>query len=105
MKIMLVPSNVLPIPSVKGGAVEQLITSLLNVNEKEQRVKFYVISVNDEEAKKANNYVSSEFFYYDKETSVFFDINYSNLIFLKYLFHALHVDCFLSSNIILILFT
>ncbi|MGO5048685.1 glycosyltransferase family 4 protein [Dysosmobacter sp. Sow4_B12] len=50
--IMLLPPTVFPIPAVCGGAVEQLITHLLDVNEIENRATFIVVSKYDERAAK-----------------------------------------------------
>lgn len=50
MKIVLIMPNVFPIPAVKGGATETLITNLLKENEKEGKIDFTCISVYDEKA-------------------------------------------------------
>ena len=50
--IMILPPTVFAIPAVEGGAVEQLITHLLDVNEIENRVKFILVSKYDERASK-----------------------------------------------------
>ena len=39
-KICLVVGNTLPVPAVMGGAVEELITMLLDQNEIEQKAEF-----------------------------------------------------------------
>jgi len=41
----------LPVPAVRGGAIETLIEELITVNEQQQRVKFTVICVDDENAR------------------------------------------------------
>ena len=43
-KIVLFPTIGLPIPAIKGGAVETLITILINQNEIEKKFKFIVIN-------------------------------------------------------------
>ena len=48
--ILLLPALSFPIPAVKGGAVEQLITYLLEVNERFGDVRFIVLSKYDEDA-------------------------------------------------------
>lgn len=48
--IMLLPPTVFPIPAVGGGAVEQLITHLLDVNEIEQKARFVLVSKYDKRA-------------------------------------------------------
>ena len=65
-KIALVSSGDLPIPAVKGGAVETLIDLLVKENEKEHKVNFLVISVNDDEAKKKTSLIKNSSFEYVK---------------------------------------
>lgn len=52
-KICLIAGNTLPVPAVKGGAVEELITLLLEQNEIEQRVELVIFSMADETAQEA----------------------------------------------------
>lgn len=47
------PMN-LPIPAVGGGAIETLITNLIEENELQQLVELIIISKNDEKAKRKN---------------------------------------------------
>ena len=42
----------LPVPAVMGGAVEELVTILIEQNEIEQKAEFLVFSIENEEAKK-----------------------------------------------------
>ena len=49
---MIITHQGLPVPSVGGGAVQQLITNLLNVNEEKKKVKFIVTSCYDARASK-----------------------------------------------------
>lgn len=51
-KILLIPPLLLPVPAVGGGAIETLITNLLDVNEIEQQCEFFVFSAYSEEAAK-----------------------------------------------------
>lgn len=64
--IMLLPPTVFPIPAVGGGAVEQLITHLLDVNETEQRASFVVVSKYDRSAAE-RKYVHSDVLYLDED--------------------------------------
>ena len=50
-KILLVPPPELPIPAVRGGAVETLITHLINENERQGKLELVCASVPDPEAK------------------------------------------------------
>ena len=62
-KIMLISPTALPIPAVGGGAIETLITNLLDQNEIEQQVEFIVTSKYDEEAEKIH-YKHSKIYYF-----------------------------------------
>jgi spore coat protein SA len=63
-KICLVPPWHLPVPAVKGGAVETLVQMLLDENEAEQRIDFLVISIYDREAEAAAaKYKHTRFFF------------------------------------------
>ena len=54
----------LPVPTVKGGAVETLVEYLLLENEKTGKYNFTVISIEDDEAiKQSNNYKYTNFVY------------------------------------------
>lgn len=64
--IMLLPPTDFPIPAVGGGAVEQLITHLLDVNEIENRATFIVVSKYDECAAKIR-YCNSDVKYLDQD--------------------------------------
>ncbi len=64
--IMILPPTVFAIPAVEGGAVEQLITHLLDVNEIENRVKFILVSKYDERAAKIK-YHNSEVLYLSQD--------------------------------------
>lgn len=60
--ILLISPNILPIPAVKGGAIETLITNLLDVNESEQCCRFIVTSCVDSAANR-NGYQKSSVLY------------------------------------------
>lgn len=63
-KICLIPSFMLPIPNVKGGAVETLINNLIDVNEREKRFKFTVVCLYDKKAKElSQKYEYTKFVY------------------------------------------
>lgn len=50
MNLAVVTSGFLPIPATKGGAVENLVVNLLNVNEKERNLDFTIFSIYDKKA-------------------------------------------------------
>ncbi|MBO5870961.1 MAG: glycosyltransferase family 4 protein [Clostridia bacterium] len=63
-KILLLPSLNLPIPAIGGGAVEQLLTFLLETNEQYGKVRFVVVSKLDEKARTIK-YKHSKIYYFD----------------------------------------
>ena len=70
-KIALVSSGDLPIPAVKGGAVETLLELLVEQNEVENKVHFIVVSCNNEKAKeKSKKYANSTFLYIKKNNFI-----------------------------------
>lgn len=62
-KIMLISPGRLPIPATGGGAIEQLITHLINQNEQCDGVHFAVTSIGDEAAR-ASTYDHSTVYYF-----------------------------------------
>lgn len=61
---MLIPQLILPVPAVEGGAIETLITNLLDENEKQKKVRFVVISKYNKEASE-KNYQNSKVYYFE----------------------------------------
>ena len=63
-KICLIVPNVFPVPAVKGGACEQLVTDFINQNEIYKKIDITVVSPYDEIAKKQSvNYKYTKFIY------------------------------------------
>lgn len=72
MKIALITASPHPIPAVKGGATETMMTHLLDVNEKEQKHEFGVFDYYDSFAEKESlKYKHSRFYFY--RPNVFYD--------------------------------
>lgn len=66
-KIALVLYEGLPVPAVKGGAIEELVTILIEQNEIEKKAEFYVFSMEDEDARRrAENYKYTHMIYLPK---------------------------------------
>lgn len=62
--VAIITSGVLPVPAVKGGAVESLIENFVKQNEDERLINIKVFSVFDDLAKKASmKYFSSSFIF------------------------------------------
>lgn len=63
------PGDKLPLPSVKGGAVESLVQCLLDYNEKYHTYNFVVFSVyNEEAALKSRSYKHTDFKYINTDS-------------------------------------
>lgn len=74
MKILMITPGRLPIPAVKGGAVESLIEMLINYNEKHVHYNMKVVSIYDEDAEKKSReyqYNTFEFLKMGKAFSFF----------------------------------
>ena len=68
-KICLVVGNTLPVPAVMGGAVEELITMLLDQNEIEQKAEFIIFSRENKKAEReAKKYKYSRIIYIPDDT-------------------------------------
>ena len=68
MNIILIMPNVFPVPAVKGGATETLMTNLLEENEKSGKVNFTCISVYDEKAYElSKNFKYTKFIYIEEK--------------------------------------
>ena len=61
--VMLFLPELHPVPDIKGGSVELMITHLLNENEKYNKLRFVVISLYDEDAEKIK-FRNSKIYYY-----------------------------------------
>lgn len=86
----------MPIPNVKGGAIETLTTSLLDENEYQNKFIFDIYSILDEKAViESEKYTNSKFFFYKRDLlGVLLDLTVR--IFFKLSRHRL----FLSSSFI-----
>lgn len=66
-KICMIVPNLCPLPSVKGGAIETLVTNLIIENEKEKKIDLTVISIYDEGAYiESKKYQNTKFIYVKK---------------------------------------
>ncbi len=61
--VMLVLPELHPVPDIKGGSVELLVTNMLRENEKYNELRFIVISMYDEDAVKFQ-FKNSKIYYY-----------------------------------------
>lgn len=102
--IMLIPPIGLPVPAVGGGAVEQLITHLLEINEIQSRVNIVAVSKYDEQASQFK-YKNSRIYYYHTDTQNFDGIPFVNALWKCYclwlkVFHNRFTSRIFSSRII-----
>lgn len=68
-KIALVLPEVYPVPAVKGGAIEELVTILIEQNEIEQKAEFIVFSMENAEAMEiAKKYKHTKIIYLPRTT-------------------------------------
>lgn len=64
MKVAILTAGTLPVPAVKGGAVENLVESLASENESYQKLELVIISIFDPEAaEKAKQYPHTRFIF------------------------------------------
>lgn len=82
-KIMLLPPTMFPIPAVGGGAVEQLITHLLDINEIKQKVQFIVVSKYDEKAASVK-YSNSEVLYLNQDGFIMGYVSFFKILWIIY---------------------
>lgn len=94
--ILLVAPQYYPIPAVKGGAVEVLITHLIEENEKHAKAKLFVISKSDKDAEKIR-YKYTKVFYVDNENGSSFLYNL-RCFFRKIVFNRLTKKIFKKSQ-------
>ena len=68
-KVCLILPKGLPLPNVKGGAIETLVTALINQNEIHKKVELTVVSIYDKEAiKESKKYKHTSFIYIKQNT-------------------------------------
>ena len=66
--VMLLLPNLFPVPDVKGGGVELLITQLINENEINGKIKLVIISKYDKEA--SNTHFDNSCIYYFENNKI-----------------------------------
>lgn len=66
MKICIITPEAFPVPAVKGGAVETLVTFLLEENSKKKKCEITMVSVEDKEAENASKKIENTDFIFIK---------------------------------------
>lgn len=74
--ICLIVPNMLPVPAVKGGAIEELVTIIIEENEKNPLAEFLVCSPYDERAKQQSMHFQYTRFIYIKEPGKLMEMGY-----------------------------
>lgn len=73
MKICFIIPKGLPVPCVKGGAIERLVTDIIEQNEKDKLLDITVVSVYDKQAESlSNNYSNTKFIYIKNDIKYIF---------------------------------
>tara|TARA_B110000908_G_scaffold172446_1_gene239871 strand:+ start:9301 stop:10473 length:1173 start_codon:yes stop_codon:yes gene_type:complete len=80
-KVLVITSNILPVPAVNGGATEKLVELLIDENEKHKQICFEVISRYDVNASEIAKWYSDTKIHY-----------YYNQLKLKYIFNQLGIN-------------
>lgn len=85
LKICLITPNLLPVPSVNGGAIENLVTNVVREQEKEGRIDLTVVSIYSKKAfDESKRYSKTKFIYIKKNLFYIFlgcIYNISNRLF------------------------
>lgn len=84
-KIFLFSPIVLPIPAIGGGAIETLLTSLIDQNEIEQRVEFVLISKYDKQLENVS-YNHTKIYFFD-DYDIHNNKEYFHNLYKKYCFY------------------
>lgn len=89
MKICMIVPKGLPVPSVKGGAIETLVTNIVEKNEKYKKIDLTVVSIYDDEAyKETKKYKNTKFIFIKKNIKFYWK---SLIVHIKNLFgHTLN---------------
>lgn len=67
MKVCFITPNLLPVPNVKGGAIESIMTNVIQEQEKNNKLNMTVVSIYDKDAFLASkNYSRTNFIYIKK---------------------------------------
>lgn len=88
LRIALVVAETAPIPDVLGGGAERLVTMLINQNEIDKRVVFYVVSKFDKEAQSESLRYRQTNFIYIKNKNIINKIYNAVISFINYLFRC-----------------
>ena len=96
-KVLIIAPQQNPIPAIRGGAVETLITHLIDENEIHKKVKFFIISTYDKDALKYSYRCSQIIYVNSKNTFARLIISIKNF-FRKLVFNRLTKNLFSTNS-------
>lgn len=79
----VLPENGLPVPSVKGGAIETLMTMLIHENEENKLFNFVFISSNNENLKDLKSYDYTDIYHLSPENSIYKLRHFMEKVYIK----------------------
>lgn len=95
MKLAIITPGSLPLPAIRGGAVESLVDTLIEYNENKNIFELKILSCYDEKAKKKSEiYNNSEFIYINTRKFIF-NLAQKRLIPMRWYYR---IYCYLSIN-------
>ena len=69
-KVCFITSNLLPVPNVKGGAIETIMTNIITEQEKQEKLDITIVSIYDKNAEiESKKYKKTKFIYIKKNIS------------------------------------
>ena len=86
MRVLLISPQFLPVPSIKGGAIESLVDEYLKYNSRVQNHNITVYSIYDDNVISSSKKYNSVKFRYIKKNSLMYSFLKIVLFFQKYLF-------------------
>lgn len=93
-KIAILMTDNLPVPDVKGGAIEKLVTNLINLNESEQLFDFTVYTIYDSTAMvKSASYIYTKFVFFKKHEFIDKFLYFAHRVIRK-IFNIIIIDSF-----------
>lgn len=97
-KVLIVLPADLPVPSVLGGAIETIVQLLIDINEREKRYKFTVISAYHSKAEnQSQSYLHSNFIWI-RRNKLYHFCNFFIRIARKFYVGIHYLDCYIIRN-------
>ena len=80
LKVCFITPNLFPVPNVKGGAIEALVTNMVRCQEKYKKIDMTVVSIYDKDAiSESKKFLNTNFIYVKRNlryymTGIFYNI-------------------------------